>query len=453
MSKMSPEWVTVRNSGADAAVILIHGFCGCPQVTFGSLPEILCADARLADWDVHALGYPTQLAPDFSGIWTGDPDIPTLATLLRTRLGSSDLQSYKALVLVAHSMGGLVAQRALLDDDKFLQRISHLFLFGTPSKGLYKATLGWWLKRQLRDMSATGKFIRTLRRQWTSRVEELGRPKVFVVAGDRDEFVPARSSLGPFPMTQRYVVHGNHLQIVKPDSADHLSVKVLVDGLTEDSVPGGPLSAARVAIEMLEFQVAVDHLWPHRAELDDDHLVLLALALESLGRSEEALEILERDENLGTDAQGVLAGRLKRRWHVTGRKADSKKAIELYRDAYDRSVEVEGHDQAFYHGINVAYLLLAAFKRSKEAEDWAARVLGHCELSPEDSWRFATQAEAAIHFGDLGAAVTNFRRALEFGPSPRQIRSMAEQAFRVAVLRKHDRVIPQLEDLFRGAQL
>ncbi len=452
MSKMSPEWVTVRNKGAEAALILIHGFSGCPEVTFGRLPEILCEEGRLADWDVYALGYPTQLAPDFSGIWTGDPDISTLATLLRTRLGASDFRSYKALGLVAHSMGGLVAQRALLDDEELHSRISHLFLFGTPSKGLYKATLTWWLKRQLRDMSATGKFIRTLRRQWTSRVEERGRPKVFVVAGDRDEFVPVQSSLGPFPMAQRYVVHGNHLQIMKPESADHLSVKVLVEGLTAGSVPGGPLSAARLAIEMLEFQAAVDHFWPYRDELDDDHLVLLALALESLGRSEEALEMLDRSEDLGTDAQGVLAGRLKRRWHVTGRKADSIKAMELYRDAYEQSVEVENHAQAFYHGINVAYLLLAARKHGKEAEKWAERVLGHCELSPEDAWCFATQAEAALHLGDLEAAVTNFGRALEFGPSPRQVQSMAEQAFRVAVLRRHDRVIPQLEALFRGAQ-
>ena len=29
-------------------------------------------------------------------------------------------------------MGGLVAQRALLDDDEFSEKVSHVFLFGTP---------------------------------------------------------------------------------------------------------------------------------------------------------------------------------------------------------------------------------------------------------------------------------------------------------------------------------
>ncbi len=451
MGVKEPEWVAARTDGAEAAVVLVHGFSGSVEETFGRLPEFLCRDDRLADWDVHTLGYPTRLAPDFTGIWSGDPDLSTLATLLRARLTTSDFSSYRAFVLVAHSMGGLVAQRALLDDASFQHRVSHLFLFGTPSKGLYKATLGWWLKRQFRDMSATGKFIRNLRRQWASRVEGSGCPKVFAVAGDRDEFVPARSSLGPFPMDQRYVVHGDHLQMVKPTSMDDLSVKILVEGLTRGATPKGPLSAARLAIEMLEFQEAVDRLWPHREELDEQHLVLLALALEDLGRSEEAIELLEQSGKLGTDAQGVLAGRLKRRWHVTGRRGDLEKAMALYRDAYKRSESAQDHAQAFYHGINVAYLLLAAEKKPKEAETWATRVLEHCALADEDIWRFATQGEAALHLGDRKGAAEHFRRALSLKPAPHEARSMAEQAFRVAILKKDDRALEELEGLFRSA--
>ena len=450
MGAKAPEWVVTRNDGAHAALILIHGFSGRPEATFGKLPDFLCQDDRLTDWDIHALGYPTRLSPDFRGIWSGDPDLSTLATLLHTRLTTSDFSSYKALVLVAHSMGGLVAQRALLDDKGFQQRVSHLFLFGTPSNGLSKASLVRWLKPQLRDMVATGRFIRTLRQDWTSEVEPIGRPKVFAIAGDRDEFVPVPSSLGPFPLDQQHVVHGDHSQIVKPDSADDLSVKLLVDGLTKNSAPKGPLSAARVAIESLEFQDAVDRLWPHREELDEQHLVQLALALEQLDRSEEALEILERADKRGTDAQGVLAGRIKRSWHVTGKKSDQERAMELYHDAYKRSEEAGDHAQAFYHGINVAYLLLAARQNPGEAEKWAERVLKHCAAAPQDMWRLATEAEANLHLGDGKAALEYFRRALELNPSPREARSMSGQAFRVAALKKQAQTLKELEALFQG---
>jgi pimeloyl-ACP methyl ester carboxylesterase len=88
----------------------------------------------VTDCDIFTLSYATTLLPDIVGVWSADPDIPILATLLRTRIGIAPLERYADLVLVAHSMGGgLVAQRALVDDTSLFGRVRTLVLFGTPS--------------------------------------------------------------------------------------------------------------------------------------------------------------------------------------------------------------------------------------------------------------------------------------------------------------------------------
>jgi hypothetical protein len=100
------------------------------------------------------------------------------------------------------------------------------------------------------------------------------------------------------------------VQIVKPEDADDLAVQVTKGFLTEWGAIGG---AAAVAVERVQFQRTIDQLFPNVGRLDEKALVALALALESVGRSEDAMAALKAQPNRGTDATGVLAGRLKRR--------------------------------------------------------------------------------------------------------------------------------------------
>jgi hypothetical protein len=53
------------------------------------------------------------------------------------------------------------------------------------------------------------------------------------------------------------------------------------------------VDGARLAVELGQFRSAVNTLLPMRADLDNNALVSLALALESLDRETEALNILE----------------------------------------------------------------------------------------------------------------------------------------------------------------
>jgi pimeloyl-ACP methyl ester carboxylesterase len=78
---------------------------------------------------------------------------------LQTALSVPPFDRCDVIAVAAHSMGGLVAQRAILNDASLTDRLSHLFLFGTPSSGLKKAWFGSLFKPQLADMSAGGPFV------------------------------------------------------------------------------------------------------------------------------------------------------------------------------------------------------------------------------------------------------------------------------------------------------
>lgn len=443
----------LRKGNTNNAIVFVHGFSGDPSATWGKFPDFLKSTSVLNGWDIYSLGYSSRLAPDFRGIWSGNPSIKTIADYLYTRTKLGDLVKYDALVFIAHSMGGLAVQRALLDNDDLMQRTSHVFLFGTPSYGLKKA--GWfgWFKRQVEDMAADGEFIRSLRNEWDRKWPDKPPFSFWAVAGDSDEFVPASSSIKPFHQNQRLVVPGNHLEIVKPEQENDMSVQVVVKGIQGEAAPAGPWNTGRLALQMLDFRKAVDALESHAEELDDKHLVQLALAFDGLGESGKALAILERRDQCGTDARGVLAGRLKRRWITEGREIDFNRALELYKSAY---ADANGnHDQALYHGINVCFLLSANSGDIAVVSNMAAKVLDHCRHASKDFWCLGTVGEANLYLGKKGDALAAYKKAVCIQPAPKpwQLKSMHSQACQLAAILNIDDLIPELDVIFRQEQI
>lgn len=430
-------------------MVFIHGFSGNAAATWGRFPELLAAHPALANWDIFSIGYETSLAFDIAGIWSADPEIITLGGLVGTITSVRPLKSYRALALVAHSMGGLLLQRALLDDAALRARLSHVVFFGTPSGGLSKASPFAFWKRQVRDMAEHSEFIISLRQEWAATIGAKPSFTFATVAGDTDEFVPRTSSLQPFEKAYQRVVYGNHLQIVKPSDNEHLGYKVLVEVLTEASTAIGPFDAARRAVESRDFQQAIDTLWPHRDALDNGGLVTLALALESVGRQNDAIELLSTSSTLATDPMGVLAGRLKRRWLAERRRADAEKALTLYTDALARAEAKGDALQAFYHAINCGFMNLAFGSDLTAAREYAQKALDYCAKSGTlNVWRYATEGEAYLYLGDTARALEGYGKALALKPEPRQAASMYQQAARAADLIGEDHTVNDLATIF-----
>lgn len=459
-SPPTPSLVAYRESDSSrAAVVFLHGFGGDTAGTWGKFPQILLEERDLKRWDVFALGYPSSLRIDVAGLWEADPDLSLMALSFRTALNVVPLKRYKNVAIIAHSMGGLIAQRAIVDADAC--QVGQLVLFGCPSAGLAKALIGARLKRQARDMGMGSTFIRSLREDWQKRFGN-GLPFALrAVAGEKDEFVPPSSSLLPFPDSTRRAVPGNHLEIVKPTARNDRSVQVVIDALSGSGVQRSVIDSALVAVELREFSNAVDVLLPRADEIDDPSLVQLALALESLNRGNEALQLLEKQcERRGspsTDALGVLAGRFKRRWLTERIYSDWERARSLYVEALrqsdpsfdtrDASQTVDQRrslsarektdpEQAMYHAINVAFLDLMITPQASAVPEtvasMAARALEYASAARNDHWRSATQGDALLMLGQLSAACIEYGVAVQRTKSPREIDSMYSQAIRLS---------------------
>jgi len=228
------------------AVLLVHGFRGDHLDTWRdkgattSFPELLAQDPALADFDVFVFRYKTSF---FSS-----PRIDNVARQLGDEIRNS-LGGYN-LVLVAHSMGGLVCMQYILHQlqQQVCPPVLGLLLFGTPTTGveaikaarmifsvagfkipglgLLAKYLSW--HRQLADLESASDFLDRLHGEWALRVVNGGSPRapangrawipVRVVTGNDDWVVSEQAGKGVYGEIDWTPVQYDHRGLVKPAS-------------------------------------------------------------------------------------------------------------------------------------------------------------------------------------------------------------------------------------------
>ena len=429
----------------ERAVVFLHGFSGDRDDTWDRLPGLL--GTIVADLDIYTLGYATTFRPDLLGVWSADPDLPILATMLKTQARIDPLRRYKSLALVAHSMGGLVVQRALVDDPELAERTDKVVLFGTPSAGLRKASWVVFWKRQLRNMAKGSEFITALRQDWDARFKPEPGFDLMVVAGERDQFVPPKSSLAPFPRHVQYVVPGDHLSMVRAADTDSPSVRLLMSALSEAPVAHETTAPLALAAEVPD-ATASALIKARGDEMSQHEVVRAALALEQNGKRDEAMALLQRYQALGTDVQGTLAGRIKRLWIGNEDPGFAEHALALYEEALDMARKIGDRSQIYYHSINVAFLEFVAFDRVERAREMAELALENASLDKANAWSVATQAEANLYLGHRDLALDLYHRMLEFDAEPWERASTALQAGQIASKLEDRQLADRLEDIF-----
>lgn len=442
------------------AVVFIHGFSGSASETWRQFARFV--SHHLAQWDIFTLGYPTSNLPDFLGIWTADPDIETLAKLTATRFRITRLRFYPKWAIVAHSMGGLVIERMMLDNPDLAKRVSHLVMFGTPNNGLHCARALARFKRPLKNLACDSEFIRDLRERW-NQVFASPHFRVAVVAGARDSFVPPWTNFTGFAPEHQFVVDGDHLSMIKPVSPDEMSVQLVLNELISPPPGQGQAPATAVDIDLQPVPSRAKYesdTFPNIGSISGSDLVAKALELERKGYPGEAASLLKTylDQHQASgaawgsqtaDIMGSLAGQLKRLWlrqqeaSTAGRPAPAAAAQEythalpdefpqiamaLYTDALYQSFLDDNSEQIYYQAINVAFGALVWYHDLHTMKRAAAVALKHASAGPPTCWSVATMAEACLYLNETKRAVELYRQAAQWNPRPKNFDSTVIQA-------------------------
>lgn len=237
---VAPGWIRQGNPPRKVAVVFIHGLFG---DTTGSWThpdgtrffDLLADDPDVGDKvDVFAFGFTSNM---FSG---GSLNVIEAANALDQTLIRKRVWNYEQVVLVGHSMGGLVAMRLLIKHEDKRRKVPLLVLYSSPQEGSQISSMGRRFSgnaalRQL--LPADGNdFLQGLDDDW-SNLPEHRRPSVACAyetmgVGGVGPVIVKRSSATRYCGSERIAVGGvDHIDIVKPADRDSMSYIVLINAL------------------------------------------------------------------------------------------------------------------------------------------------------------------------------------------------------------------------------
>jgi CheY-like chemotaxis protein/predicted alpha/beta hydrolase family esterase len=278
-------------------VLFIHGLTG-DSTTFEDFIKLLNQDSELKpSVTADQWNYPTNWSS--FPYYKTNPRIQDLADSLRTEL---DHREESSIVLVCHSLGGIIARRMLLDNvkRKLPSKIKHLFLYATPNEGSDLANLAksisiW--QTQLKQLTPSSDFLDSLNNDWHFEKME-HRLGITYVVGALDSIVPIRSATGFWGNERvRTIPNGDHSNVIKPNSLNDIRYKIF------QKVMKGILELKENIIPIRKKELA-QHLQLKCIIVDDD--LMSRISLQRHCAQHKDLELLGVFEN-ATSALDYLA--------------------------------------------------------------------------------------------------------------------------------------------------
>ena len=226
---------TIRVKSENRKLLLfVHGYDSSNDEAWGQFPSFVLDDRSFDVFNLVLFGYQTEKCGNSSSI-------KDIGSSLKSYLVGV-MPQYDAILLVGHSMGGLVIVSGLLDLDSALsvqleKRSVAVATFGTPFNGAKAAGLLPPIlcnDLQVRDLKPLNRTIFDLKVKWKERIDSTHVPvsglseiAVFSHYAKDDDLVPRESACDLFFAQPCEAVDGNHRTMVKPTSTEHLSFKKL----------------------------------------------------------------------------------------------------------------------------------------------------------------------------------------------------------------------------------
>lgn len=212
-----PKHSTEKNSG-DTLVLFIHGLSGNPSGTWGQMLRVFNSDPELSTYSFGCYSYPSKilrlpLTKRMAGI---GQLADGLKTLLANRYANK-----KKIILVGHSLGGLIIRQHILEQIKnnSLNRIQGAIFFASPHTGADLANVGSalsWRHRHLKQLCSGSDTLTSINKDWVLLNAE-SRIKTSYVVGGADAVVSPESA-APYAGAQNVetLIECDHTSIIKP---------------------------------------------------------------------------------------------------------------------------------------------------------------------------------------------------------------------------------------------
>lgn len=223
-----------ENKDCKNLIVFIHGFVGSSGTWIkddGSMPFIshFMIDEKVRKgFDIGIFEYYTNLLSFFPktkrliNFMTGNKNsrnlpIEEISTLLESKLRYT-FPHYENLVLIGHSMGGLIAKRYILDDvlKNSTTRVKLYVSLATPHSGSILATYGKSLINnfQIKDLDPLSNSINAMNNEWV-HCSQL--PRRMYAQGLYDNIVPKVSSVSYDKEIQEIIYcDEDHFSIITP---------------------------------------------------------------------------------------------------------------------------------------------------------------------------------------------------------------------------------------------
>ena len=236
-------------------ILFVHGFMGGDQTWLeegqDKIPQYLEKNPEVSEnFDIAYFKYFTMLIDKiehlkyFFGLipfgkkrkFKKNLSIDDITDILYSHI-QINLKQYDKIIIIGHSMGGLISKAVILKLIKNDQNKVALFLsLAVPHNGSKLADLGNLILNNVNvhDLSPLSKIIDEVNRAWIDNTILTSLPETVYYQGKNDNIVPNESSAG-YDARKVTIVYSDddHFSILKPQSADTIVLKSLTDAILD----------------------------------------------------------------------------------------------------------------------------------------------------------------------------------------------------------------------------
>ena len=242
----------IHKTNAKNLIILIHGFTGGKETWIkptgkNSLLKLLLSNPTIKqNFDVAYFEYYTKFFSSFPGLkqslnlmfqakkpFQANLTISQISNILKTEI-ENRASNYENLILIAHSMGGIISKNYILSEIGKDSRVNLFLSLAVPHNGSNFALLGNIVSRnnpQIKDLKSLSPFTIELNQKW---LQNDSVPRTIYFLGYNDNIVPYTAAVGyeKIGMEVAYFDR-DHFTILIPESDNDIVVTTITNKLLE----------------------------------------------------------------------------------------------------------------------------------------------------------------------------------------------------------------------------